>query len=205
MKNRLIPIYYHVHTGVLYGSNGVLANKTAYPFMYFMEKPMINLTLIDSIDSNNNITPYTDFEGTETFKAVIDNDWDHSSDPMVRTFNTDFNQAGDWRISDDSGISQANPSTYGTLSFPLNGNTTSFQSAISGKSKAADNPSLEIYVYDGTTLLATYSIPFVCYNVRDIGDDPLESTSSQFSNEIRNGMPAVVIYDINGDELLVIQ
>jgi hypothetical protein len=113
--------------------------------------------------------PIEVFDGTETFTASVDSDFDHSTDPMCKTLDANINKVGDWYGDQGSsgGGTQADPTT-GEFSIRLDANNSSYQDKISTDSE--ENSTLfELLAYEAGTgdLIYAIQFDFRCFNIID--------------------------------------
>lgn len=186
-NKRIIDIWYDVVNEILYDSNGVALRDQSHPRTYFREKSIINLRLL----TDNANTPLSRFDGSETFSAAVDSDFDHDTDVMCKTLDANINQSGDWAADSST---QAD-STIGEFSIVLDANTATYETKI-GVAGELKNTLLELKAYDGADVIAVYRIPIRCFNLVD--DDGIaaptlpEDTVSGVAN-IGNGTDVVAV------------
>ena len=170
---RIIELYYDVNAQYLFNpTTGVKLKTTELPWVRFREKPIVNLHLC----TDTNQTAYTGLGATWAFSAAIDNDWDHATDPMVKTLDGRFNQVGEWGSSGTADVAQ------GQLSFVLDANTEEFEAevdaALTGEIK---HTRLEIKAYDtAPDLVWSESFTFRCFNLLDDDGSTTPATPSNY-------------------------
>lgn len=157
---RIIDLYYDVTNQYLFDPvKGTKLPSSALPWIRFREKPVVNLRLYAG---SSTATPYTGLDATWAFSAAIDNDWDHSTDPMCKTLDAGINVAGDWA----GGNADA---AAGQLSIRLDADTAEYEeevdAALTGEIR---HTRMEVKAYDGTPdLVWSDSFSFRCYNLLD--------------------------------------
>lgn len=163
MERRIISVIYDVTGKRLLSPTGESARENEYPFLYFTEKPLVRLTLVDGALG----VPYLGLIGDLTFTASIDNNYDRNVDPLTRSVDDDINVPGDWdEVEDSSGFE------YDKFAIRVNASTESLEVAI-GTSAEAKNAKMEFKAYSGEDLLFAISFPFRVYNLMDVSVEPL--------------------------------
>ncbi len=177
---RLIEIWWDMVLNTHLDSNGNAVTKDEWPFIYYKEKPLVNLHLI-SPTADNPLNPYTELSNGLTFTASIDNDYDHNTDLMCKTTGSGINQAGDW----DGGTADY---TQGQLSIRLNANNSFYQSKISTNQEKR-NTYFELLGYDGTAeITVVIQMPFRTFNIiDDDGATPEEVVEALYIEEYEQG------------------
>ena len=163
MERRTISIIYDVTGKRLLSPTGETARESEYPYLYFTEKPLVLLTLVDGTVS----TPYLGLTGDLSFIASIDNNYDRNQDPLTRSVDDDINVAGDWdEVEDSSGF------TFDKFSIRVNASTSSLEEII-GTTAEAKNAKMEFKAYSGQDLIFAIAFPFRVYNLMDVEVEPL--------------------------------
>jgi hypothetical protein len=162
-NKRVISIQYNVLTSTLLDANGLALRSKDYPFVYFKEKPLVNLQLVIDEELNE----YTGIPAGASFSVSIDSDFNHTSEVMARTANALINVAGDW----DGGTADC---TQGQLSIPLDAYTGSFRTKV-GTAQEKTSTALEVLVFDPITaeLIQVFRFPFRCLNIQDDNGEAL--------------------------------
>jgi len=158
MNKRIIDVYYDVVAMTLRDSTGAPIVKNARPYIMYRELPLLRIRLVK--DDQN--TKFTDFDGTETFSASIDRDWNHQSLPMIKSANDSINVAGDWE-------GDANPSiAEGQITVRLDAGTSTYKTAV-GVIQEVANCTFELQTLEAGTgdLIGTFQFIFRCFNLLD--------------------------------------
>jgi hypothetical protein len=146
-------VYYDVARRALLSATGAIARDTEYPYLYFTEKPLVRLRLVDG----DKAIAYTGLSSGMSFVVSIDADYDVTKEPYVRSVDEDINVEGDW---DDVDVEA------GKLSIRLNSNTVTAQDAL-GTSAEASGSRLEFKGYLDGDLIFAVSFPFRFFNLMD--------------------------------------
>lgn len=187
---RLVNLYYDVPNQRLRDSNGREVRDADAGSIYFRERPLVNLQLVQ----DDRLTPYTELgDSAESYVVVVDDDFDHSTTVMCKTTNSGVNQDGDWEGGDSSGDDLADAST-GEFSFYLSANTSTFQTKV-GANSSVPNSELEFQAWNGSNLVLLIRMPFHCRNIHDDDGDspPALSTMTFGSVAIGNGTDSVEV------------
>jgi len=149
-SKRLINIYYDVVNNIHYDSDGISLRKALLPYIIYKEKPLVNLYLV--IDSS--LTPFTQFDGTETFSVSIDNDFASATDPICKTANSGINVNGDFLGNSSTNADPAN----GEISVRLDALTTEYRSRV-GTDQKLNNTYMELQAFSGSDLVFACQMP----------------------------------------------
>ena len=171
MTNRkTIPVYFNVDLGVQVDSKNIPVGSNFYPEIFFKEYPVMLLTFCKGT-AQGSIVPYTGFPADMSFTAAVDNDFDHTSELMLKSRNSvDVNIAGDW-------ASASIPA--GRLSIRMNANTIGFQTKIGTAEALSAYFELQGFVVtdiEGTPTVVLASIIRFPVVVRNTIDDSEGST-----------------------------
>lgn len=155
MSKRTVEIWWDVVNNVHRGVDGNVLPKEKYPYIIFLEKPLVKLHLVTDVA----LTAYTGLTPTSVFTASIDSDFDHSTDLMCKTEDSGINVAGDWT---DVNVGQ------GRLSIRLDADNTGYQTKISTLSEKT-NCTFELLEFEAGSgdLVSATQIPYRCYNIVD--------------------------------------
>ena len=160
MSKRVSLGYWDVNNLVHYDSSGVQISKSAYPYVIYKEKMLINLFLV----TDNSLTALTRLSATDVFSAAIADQYNVGSSAllMATATNSEINQAGDWLQSSNLQADE----TIGEISIQIDATDAVFGTEL-GTSKSKECI-LEIPAFDGASslnLTAVFQIPIICYNL----------------------------------------
>jgi len=175
---REVEVYYDVAGDRLLNSDGEQLRKEDYPRIHYAEQILFLLHLVDGDVS----TPFTGFKG-DTYTAVIETDWNHSTTVMVKALNSAVNVSGDWSLA-----SPAN----GRFSVRLNAHTTQYLAAVDGKEEDT-NTKLELKgISSAGKLASVVQLYFRSFNLLEWdGDLPEEVPSTMTLTQITVGTAIV--------------
>lgn len=177
MAKRIQKIYWNMDKQRLEDSDGnSLRNKDQYPYIYYKEKPTIELhLLIDGPDSSGEDSSaaglYQRLASTMWFSVNVDDDYDHDDSsaegPLCKVTDGDIDES-----SVDTGI----------LSFTLDGDTVPLSNALGTDAKLSSTY-MEVLGYDSQMGLEFVTrIPFHCKNIQDPSDGSGTPASTQSDN-----------------------
>jgi len=128
-KKRIINIWYDIVNRMHRDSSGAQIRFEDYPYITYTEKPTVRLRIV----TDENLTAWTDLDGSEEYSASIDNDFNHDSSSalMCKTLNANINVAGDWVAG-----GQADPGA-GEWSIRLDADNSNYQGKIASYQELA--------------------------------------------------------------------
>jgi len=161
---REMEIWYNVTDGVLLDSSGTPVRSTRNPYIIFRELMLVKLHLV----TDNDFTEFTDWSAADTFVAVIDYDFDHSTDVMCKTLDANINKAGDWNQSDSSSAAVADGADedLGRFSIRLDANNSRFETVL-GTAASRSGSQLELQAWEAGVLVGVVRMPFNTLNIMD--------------------------------------
>jgi hypothetical protein len=167
MNRRIIEIYYDINNKRFYDASGNIQDSGSYPYIYFQEKPLVQLHLV----TNQALAAYTGLTGGESFEAVIEYDFATGTTPLCRTYNSDINLAGDWAATD---------ATQGKLSVRLDASNTRFQEVI-GTSAEKSGTQFELVARNiSGDVVFVVRFLFRCYNLMSLGTQDPPAPESEY-------------------------
>lgn len=174
---RILDLIFDVTQRQLVSSENVVLKSALYPYMYYKEVPLINLQLVTGYDEDSGtFTPYSQLDGTLTFQAVIDKDFNTATDALVTTLDADFNVDGEY----GGGNADVNA---GQLSFPLDGFNSNYLTRIS-TSEELSGTMLEIVALNGDAeVQAVFRFDFRCLGLIGVSaESPPDPVSDYYTS-----------------------
>lgn len=175
---RELVVYYDVINDVLYDADGAQVRSSLSPFVFYREKPMIHLQLVQS-NAQDSVGVFTDvytaLSDAYDASVVIDNDWSGATNAFCDTDDALINVATEWKEGGTADKSD------GEFSIPLDADNNDYNDRISTLQKITSTL-LELQIWDSSDLVGVFSFPFHVYNLMDRGGTPAGAAGHYLGN-----------------------